>query len=49
MSEPPSSHRFYSLKIVWLGSLLLVGGVAVFSGGKVTRWRDAGAHRGGAR
>jgi phosphate:Na+ symporter len=31
-----------SLKIAWLGSLLLVGGVAVFSGGKVTRWRDAG-------
>jgi phosphate:Na+ symporter len=31
-----------SLKIAWLGSLLLFGGVVMFSAGKVTRWRDGG-------
>src|ERR1700738_5122340 len=34
--------QILSLKIAWVGSLLLLGGVFMFSSGKVTRWRDAG-------
>jgi phosphate:Na+ symporter len=34
--------QLLSLKVAWVGSLLLLGGVILFSTSRVTRWRDAG-------